>query len=271
MVKISLEVRDLRKIYNSGQKKPTVAVDGISFKIHPGECFGLLGPNGAGKSTTINCITGFFPPSTGEILIEGHNVFLEPRLSRMKLGICFQEDTLDTDFSVLNQLVRHAAFFKIPSKEAISRAESLLDRFQLTSYASHLVESLSGGMRRKLQVARALISKPSVMVLDEPTTGLDPDARRMLWEILIEERRQGTAILLSTHYMDEAQRLCDQIGVLYKGKILDLESPEKLIEKYIGNETIEEVIRPEVISKRSPNLEDVFLKMTGRTFSGGKD
>jgi lipooligosaccharide transport system ATP-binding protein len=269
MVGASLVVKDLKKVYAKSRKDSTLAVDGISFEVRRGECFGLLGPNGAGKSTTINCITGFYPPTTGEVLIEGLNVFSNPKNARAKLGVCYQEDTLDTDFSVIDQLVRYASFYRIPVAEARRRAAALLEKFQLSNQARDLVDSLSGGMRRKLQVARALISEPQVLVLDEPTTGLDPDARRTLWEVLIEQRERGLAILLSTHYMDEAERLCDRIGLLHQGKILEIDTPRGLIERHVGTEPVEEVIRPGVTWKRAPNLEDVFLKMTGIGLAGG--
>lgn len=245
------------------------AVRGISFEVRPGECFGLLGPNGAGKSTAINCIIGFYPASDGRVLIAGHDVHREPKQARQKLGCCPQEDTLDTDFNVLDQLIRHASFFRIPPDERKSRAEELLKRFRLTDQTKDPVASLSGGMRRKLQVARALISKPQVLILDEPTTGLDPEARRHLWEALVEEKARGTAILLSTHYMDEAERLCERIAMLHQGKIMALESPEKLIAQFAGTTAIEEEVRPGVIWKRNPNLEDVFIKLTGISLAGG--
>jgi lipooligosaccharide transport system ATP-binding protein len=260
----SLKIENLSKRYQKSSKDFFLAVDQVSFEVAAGECFGLLGPNGAGKSTTINCITGFYPPTTGRVTVEGLNVHTEPKSARKILGVCPQEDTLDTDFDVLDQMVRHASFYKIPKEEGIKRAKELLKRFQLEEKSFETVESLSGGMRRRLQVARAMISDPKVLVLDEPTTGLDPEARRSLWEILKENRTRGIATLLSTHYMDEAERLCDRIAILHQGKILDIDSPEKLILKHIGDQIVEEEIRPGVKWKRPPNLEDVFLKLTGR-------
>lgn len=260
---LPLEVKHLVKHYQTLSKEPFKAVSDISFEIHPGECFGLLGPNGAGKSTSIQCISGFYPATSGEVFILGHNVYQEPKLARQHLGVCSQEDTLDTDFNVIDQLIRHATFFKLSPKEGRVRAESLLKQFGLEGKTNDLVESLSGGMRRRLQVARALISNPKVLILDEPTTGLDPDARRTLWEILTECRSRGIAILLSTHYMDEAERLCDRIGIIDHGKILDIASPKQLIDKYISKCEVEEEIRPGVTWKRPPNLEDVYLKLTG--------
>lgn len=264
-----LVVKNLKKSYQKMSGGILEAVRDISFEVRSGECFGLLGPNGAGKSTAINCTIGFYPPTAGTVTICGSDVHREPKVARKQLGVCPQEDTLDTDFSVRDQLVRHAAFFKLAPKQRQVRADELLERFRLKDQAKEMVDALSGGMRRKLQVARALISHPKVLILDEPTTGLDPDARRQLWEVLVEERQNGTAILLSTHYMDEAERLCDRIALLDHGKILDLQSPEKLIKDHAGEIPIEEEVRPGVIWKRQPNLEDVFMKLTGSKLGEG--
>ncbi len=239
------------------------AVSDVSFDVGEGECFGLLGPNGAGKSTTIHCISGFYPATSGTIFLNGHDIRAEPKLARRALGVCSQEETLDSDFNVLDQLVRHARYFRIARDEAQRRALHLLEEFGLMDKAAQPVESLSGGLRRRLQVARSLISRPSVLVLDEPTVGLDPDARRRLWEILGEQRRRGVAILLCTHYMDEAERLCDRIAILHRGRILDIDSPEHLVAKHVPHEFVEEQVRPGVYWKRKPNLEDVYLKLTG--------
>jgi len=268
-VTASLEVKNLTKSYQRKGHPPFVAVSDLSFELRLGEIFGLLGPNGAGKSTTINCLTGFYPPTNGEVLIEGFNIHREPKKAKQHLGVCSQEDTLDTDFDVLDQMIRYGTFYRIDHFEIVKRARILLETLGLMEKSNELIENLSGGMRRKLQVARALISNPKVLVLDEPTTGLDPDARRTLWQLLTENRKQGMATLLSTHYMEEAERLCDRIAILFEGKVLDLDSPENLIKKYIGTEIIEEEIRPGVIWKRNPNLEDVFLKLTGKSLSSG--
>lgn len=266
MVAPALVVKDLFKHYKGREK--VEAVNGVSFTVSPGQCFGLLGPNGAGKSTTINCIIGYLPPTSGSIQILGYDVHTEPKKARQLLGVCPQEDTLDTDFTVRDQLVRHATFFRMAWSDAEKRADVLLERFQLDNKAKENVESLSGGMRRRLQVARALISSPKVLVLDEPTTGLDPDARRTLWDIMEEERAQGLAILLTTHYMEEAERLCDRIALIHGGKILDENSPRDLIDKHVAKEWIEEEIRPGVKWKRPANLEDVYLTITGSKLAG---
>ena len=264
-----LQVKDLHKSYRvSKDRNPTglfAAVRGISFEVRKGECFGLLGPNGAGKSTTIQCISGFYPATAGEVLVLGHNVFDAPKTARKFLGICPQEDTLDSDFNVLDQMIRHASYYRIPVSEGRRRAEALLKRFQLEDKSKDMVESLSGGMKRRLQVARALVSNPEVLILDEPTTGLDPEVRRILWDVILEYRARGLAILLSTHYMDEAERLCDRIGIIYEGKILEIDTPQNLIKRHVPREMIEEEVKPGVIWKRPPNLEDVYLKVTGNT------
>jgi lipooligosaccharide transport system ATP-binding protein len=260
---IPLRVARLTKHYRTQGRGALEAVRDVSFEVRAGECFGLLGPNGAGKSTTIHCITGFYPPTSGEVFLGGIDVNLEPKAARAILGVCAQEDTLDSDFRVLDQLVRYATFFRIPVEEGLRRARALLERFGLSDKAGEQVEALSGGMKRRLQVARALISRPRVLVLDEPTTGLDPEVRRVLWDILMEERGKGAAILLCTHYMEEAERLCDRVGIIAKGRILDIDAPRALIERHIGTREIAEEVRPGAIWRRPPNLEDVYLKLTG--------
>jgi len=258
-----LRVEHLTKRYRQRSSPDFEAVSDISFEVFPGECFGLLGPNGSGKTTTIKCISGFYPPTNGHVFVAGYNVYLEPKLARASLGVCDQDETLDSDFKVFDQLVWHARYFRIPPALAHERAKALLDQFGLMEKALSPIEQLSGGLKRRLQVARALISDPKVLVLDEPTTGLDPDVRRLVWEVLAQARSRGVAILLCTHYMEEAERLCDRAAVIYKGRILDVDSPGALIEKHIARSVIEEEVRPGVIWKRAPNLEDVYLKLTG--------
>ncbi|HAR42048.1 MAG TPA: ABC transporter [Bdellovibrionales bacterium] len=260
-----LVVSHLKKTYHRPGRPPIEAVAGVSFEVQAGECFGLLGPNGAGKSTSMKCISGFYEPTEGHVHILGIDVHRDPRSARRQLGVCAQEDSLDTDFDVEDQMTQFAVYYGIPRKEGRRRAEELLGRFDLLDKRTELVESLSGGMRRRLQVARALINQPKVLVLDEPTTGLDPEARRILWDILVQERRRGLAILLSTHYMEEAERLCDRVAIIHQGKILACDSPEHLIQGQIGTEPVEEEIRPGFRHRRAPNLEDVYLKLTGRS------
>ena len=201
-----LRVEHLSKRYalRGGDPPFLQAVADVSFEVRAGECFGLLGPNGAGKSTTIHCICGLFPPTSGSVSIGGFDVARDPRRARQLLGVCSQDDTLDTDFAVRDQLVRYGRFFRLSKAEGRRRADELLARFGLEAKASAPIESLSGGMRRRLQVARSLISDPKLLVLDEPTTGLDPEVRRVVWQVLVDRRAAGVALLLSTHYMDEA-------------------------------------------------------------------
>jgi len=260
---VPLRVSRLTKRYRTRDGGSLEAVSDVSFEVGAGECFGLLGPNGAGKSTAIHCITGFYPPTSGEVFLGGVDVHRDPKRARRILGVCDQEETLDTDFRAYDQLVRHATFFRIPVEEGRQRARALLGRFGLAEKSLELVEALSGGMRRRLQVARALVSGPEVLVLDEPTTGLDPEVRRVLWQILMEERGKGAAILLCTHYMEEAERLCDRVGIIAKGRILDVDSPRELILRHMGTAEVEEEVRTGAIWRRPPNLEDVYLRLTG--------
>jgi lipooligosaccharide transport system ATP-binding protein len=263
-------VRDLRKVYHSPGRPPVCAVDGISFQIKGGECFGLLGPNGAGKSTSMNCITGFYPPTAGEVQLLGIDVHLHPRNARERLGTCSQDDTLDSDFTVLDQMIRYGTYFGLKVNVVRPRAEALLSRFGLAGKSGDLVEFLSGGMRRRLQVARALVCDPEILILDEPTTGMDPEVRRVLWDIIGECRARGLAILLSTHYMEEAHRLCDRVAIMHRGLILDCAPPQQLISRHIGEDVVAEEIRPGVTWKRPPNLEDVYLKLTGTHLDAGE-
>ncbi len=260
---VPLRVSRLTKRYRTRDGGAFEAVSDVSFDVRAGECFGLLGPNGAGKSTTIQCVTGFYPPTSGEVFLGGIDVQREPKRARRILGVCAQDETLDSDFRAFDQLVRYATFFHVPVGEGKRRAQALLERFGLAEKSGEQVESLSGGTKRRLQVARALISEPKVLVLDEPTTGLDPQVRRVLWEILMEERGKGAAILLCTHYMEEAERLCDRVAIIAKGRILDIDSPQALIGRHMETHEVEEEIRPGAIWRRPPNLEDVYLKLTG--------
>jgi lipooligosaccharide transport system ATP-binding protein len=260
-----LRVEHLSKRYalRGGDPPFLQAVADVSFEVRAGECFGLLGPNGAGKSTTIHCVCGLFPPTSGSVSIGGFDVAREPRRARQLLGVCSQEDTLDTDFAVRDQLVRYGRFFRISKAKGRRRADELLARFGLEAKAGAPIESLSGGMRRRLQVARSLISDPKLLVLDEPTTGLDPEVRRVVWQVLVDRRAAGVALLLSTHYMDEAERLCDRIAIIHGGTILDVAPPGDLIARHVGTAEVAEEIRPGVVWRRPPNLEDVYLKLTG--------
>ena len=215
------------------------AVDGIDVEVRRGEAFGFLGPNGAGKSSTMRMIGCVSPPSAGVLRILG----LDPRRDgpaiRAKLGVCPQLDNLDIELTVRENLTTYARFFGIPRKVARRRADELLDFVQLTERADSKVEPLSGGMKRRLTIARAMVNEPEIVLLDEPTTGLDPQARHLVWERLFRLKQQGVTLVLTTHYMDEAEQLCDRLVVMDGGRIVAEGSPRALIEQYSTREVVE--------------------------------
>lgn len=245
------------------------AVDNLNLRIASGQCLGLLGPNGAGKSTTIQCLSGALRPTAGEVLLNGICVSRDPRRARRKLGLVPQEEALETEFSVEEQLLAYGLYFGMCRDDIRRRIPILLDQFDLADKAKEMPYTLSGGMKRRLMIARALLPSPSILVLDEPTAGLDPQARQAIWKAIQTARADGIAILLTTHYMAEAERLCDSIALMHKGRLIDLGTPEDLVRRHISLEVIEEEIRPGVLWKRPPNLEDVFLKMTGMGLTQG--
>ena len=226
--------RDLVKRYGS-----FTAVDGVSFEIHEGECFGMLGPNGAGKSTTIKMITCFSPLSEGSLTVRGLDVRTESRQIKSVLGLVPQEDNLDPDLPVQRNLEIYARYFGIPKEVAAPRIEESLKLFQLQEKAWSKVDDLSGGMKRRLVIARALVNNPELLVLDEPTTGLDPQARHLVWQQLRYLKSRGVTMLLTTHYMDEAAHLCDRLVIMHRGKILQEGTPATLIERHAGAEVLE--------------------------------
>ena len=215
------------------------AVKGIDFEIKRGECFGFLGPNGAGKTSTMRMIYCFSPLSGGSLSVLGLDVMKKPREIKAKLGVVSQEDNLDPDLSVWQNLLLYASYFDIPEKEARARAEELLDFLSLQEKREQRINKLSGGMRRRLLIGRALIKRPKVLILDEPTTGLDPQARHMIWSKLRALKASGVTMVLTTHYMEEAQQLCDRLVIMDHGKILTQGSPQELIEHYVGKEVLE--------------------------------
>lgn len=219
------------------------AVAGIDLQIRPGICFGLLGPNGAGKTTTIRMLQCVSPRDGGELSVLGMDPAVDDRAIKARLGVVPQEDNLDPDFSVRENLTIFARFFGTAPKKAGDRADELLRFMNLTEKAGARVDELSGGMKRRLVVARSLISNPDVLLLDEPTTGLDPQARHSLWETIRSLRREGKTILLTTHYMDEAEMLCDELVVVDKGVVLEHGNPRDLIIKHCGKEALELVAR----------------------------
>jgi len=233
-----IEVAKLRKEFGG-----TTAVDGISFHLVPGECLGLLGPNGAGKTSTIRMVYGFSPKTSGSLKVFGLDIDSRPREIKAKIGVCQQENNLDPDLSVLQNLEIFARYFSIARKETRQRALELLKFMALESRKDDKVTSLSGGMMRRLVLARALINNPDLLILDEPTTGLDPQARHQVWERLELLRANGLSILLTTHYMDEASRLCERLIIMDHGSILVEGKPADLIRSYAGDHVVE-IVNP---------------------------
>ena len=215
------------------------AVDGIDVEVQPGEAFGFLGPNGAGKSSTMRMIGCVSPPTGGELRILGMDPRRDGPAIRARLGVCPQTDNLDPELTVRENLTTYARYFGIPRKVARERAAELLDFVQLTERANSKVEPLSGGMKRRLTIARALVNEPEIVLLDEPTTGLDPQARHLVWERLFRLKQQGVTLVLTTHYMDEAEQLCDRLVVMDGGRIVAEGSPRTLIERYSTREVVE--------------------------------
>ena len=286
-----------------------VAVDAIDFDVERGEAFGFLGPNGAGKTSTMRMIGCVSSPSAGTLRVLGLDPVHDGPQIRARLGVVPQADTLDTELHVDENLFTYARYFGIPRDLARRRAEQLLDFVQLKERARDEVEFLSGGMKRRLTIARALVNEPELLLLDEPTTGLDPQARHLVWDRLYRLKQQGVTIVLTTHYMDEAEQLCDRLVVMDKAKIVAFGSPRSLIDQYSTREVLElrfpidttpaldrldgvaerieplpdrvllytndgeaaavtvhsRGLQPESILVRRSTLEDVFLRLTGRT------
>ncbi|BAL86446.1 putative ABC transporter ATP-binding protein [Actinoplanes missouriensis 431] len=215
------------------------AVDGIDVDVQAGEAFGFLGPNGAGKSSTMRMIGCVSPPTEGELRILGMDPRRDGPAIRARLGVCPQLDNLDIELTVRENLTTYARFFGIPRRVARARADELLEFVQLSERADSKVEPLSGGMKRRLTIARALVNEPDLVLLDEPTTGLDPQARHLVWERLFRLKQQGVTLVLTTHYMDEAEQLCDRLVVMDGGRIVAEGSPRALIEQYSTREVVE--------------------------------
>jgi lipooligosaccharide transport system ATP-binding protein len=295
----------LRKSYGDFE-----AVRGIDVVVSKGESFGFLGPNGAGKSSTMRMVAAVSPPSAGELTILGMDPLTKGPVIRSRLGVCPQDDTLDLELSVRDNLVVYGRYFGIPRAEVAARADELLDFVSLGEKSKAKIEDLSGGMKRRLTIARSLINRPDLLLLDEPTTGLDPQARHLVWDRLFRLKEQGVTLLLTTHYMDEAEQLCDRLVVMDGGLIVAEGSPMSLIAEHSTREVAElrfgvgrheeaaarvedlaervEVLpdrlllytddgeatlaaiherglRPTAVLVRRSTLEDVFLRLTGRT------
>jgi lipooligosaccharide transport system ATP-binding protein len=283
-----------------------MAVDHIDFKVYKGECVGFLGPNGAGKTTTVRMMYCFLPLTDGELNVAGFSVHNQCREIKGIVGVAPQEDNLDPDFTVIKNLTVYARYFDIPKDEALKRADEQLKFFQLEEKREVPIMALSTGMKRRLIFARALLNQPQILLLDEPTTGLDPQARHLVWDEVRHLKKKQVTIILTTHYMDEAEVLCDRILIVDKGKIIEEGTPVELVKKHIGedvleldyNEKLESVLKeafPEArferlgdriqiftdkphgvfegflkehpmqnVTLRKANIEDVFLKLTGR-------
>ncbi len=300
-----IEARGLTKKYGD-----FTAVDGIDFQVSKGESFGLLGPNGAGKSSTMRIIAATSQRTSGEITILGKDPDLHGPQIRAHLGVVPQQDNLDTELTVTENLFVYGRYFGLAPSFIRGKIEELLEFAQLTEKRDVKVDALSGGMKRRLTIARALVSEPDILMLDEPTTGLDPQARHILWDRLFRLKEQGVTLVITTHYMDEAEQLCDRLLVMDKGKIMAEDSPAGLIKTYSTKEVLEvrfgsdrnaemsEKLKPlcdrlevlpdrillyadyaehvlEILTKqgihpvtslvRRSSLEDVFLRLTGRS------
>ncbi len=294
-----IEAWDLKKIYTD-----ILAVDGVSFTVRRGEIFGFLGPNGAGKTTTMKMITCISPRTAGSLQVLGMDPNVQPAEIKARLGVVPQETNLDPDYTCHGNLVRYAGYFDIPDEEAKRKADTLLDFVQLQDKRDVPIDKLSGGMKRRLILARALVNSPDLLILDEPTIGLDPQARHLIWDRLKMLRARGNTVVLTTHYLDEAARLCDRLVIMDNGKILIEGSPADLVTSLIGDEIVEveksaeilaclerenipyesygdtvqivtssardvartlfEHCRPQKMMTRPATLEDVFLKLAGR-------
>ncbi|OSM06878.1 ATP-binding cassette domain-containing protein [Magnetofaba australis] len=300
MTQSVIQAQALRKRYGGAN-----AVDGISFEVTANECFGILGPNGAGKSTTLRMITGLTPKDGGELNLFGQPMDPANRELPLRVGVVSQDDNLDDDLSVAENLLVYGRYFGLSDAVMRPRVGELLEFAQLSDRAERPVRSLSGGMKRRLVIARSLVAEPELVILDEPTTGLDPQARHLIWQRLRALKERGITLLLTTHYMEEAAQLCDRLLILNHGRILDMGAPRALIQRHVEPEVVEiraegggldhaafahlpgrqvhagdtlfchveragpvfEALgdRPDLtVLARPANLEDVFLKLTGR-------
>jgi lipooligosaccharide transport system ATP-binding protein len=225
------------------------AVDDVTFDIEAGECFGFLGPNGAGKTTVMRIISCFMPPTAGTVTVFGMDVIEDPGLIKSRIGVMPQDNNLDPDLSVFENLIVYARYFDIRKKDAVRLARVLLEFVELQDKAGVKIEQLSGGMKHRLLLARGLVNDPDLLILDEPTTGLDPHSRRAVWDKLNHLKSRNTTLLLTTHYMEEAERLCDRVAIMDSGRLVVVDTPSNLVAKHGGN------------------LEDVYLKLTGRSLA----
>ncbi len=286
------------------------AVDGVDFEIHAGESFGFLGPNGAGKTSTMKMVSCISPPTAGELRVLGMDPARDGPKIRARLGVVPQEDSLELELSAMDNLIMYGRYFDLPRAEVRRRATSLLEFTQLSDRANDKADNFSGGMKRRLTIARSLISEPDLLILDEPTTGLDPQARHLVWDRLYRLKSEGVSLVITTHYMDEAEQLCDRLVVMDRGKIVAEGAPAALIREHSTREVLElrfgldgngphaavvadladrveelpdrlllyvadgdqalaavhgRGLTPDSALVRRSTLEDVFLRLTGRT------
>jgi lipooligosaccharide transport system ATP-binding protein len=248
----TLVARSLMKSYADFE-----AVKGVDFEVYRGQCFGFLGPNGAGKTTTMKMIYAAAVPTGGDLKVAGLDVRSAEREVKRRIGVVPQENNLDEDLKVKENLLVFGRYFDLPRKVVRRRAEELLEFVQLSDKAGAKVEQLSGGMKRRLLIARALINDPELVVLDEPTTGLDPQARHLVWDKLRQLASEGKTLVLTTHYMDEAAQLCDRLCIMEGGRIIAEGTPRALISEHISPEVLEFRADPDALEKVSPIVEDV--------------
>jgi len=256
-----IEARGLTKRYGS-----LVAVDHVDFTIGSGECFGFLGPNGAGKTSTVKMIHCSTPVSDGSLRVFDLDVGASPRAIKTRIGVCQQDDALDPDFSVRKNLTVFARYFGLPARQAAERADALLHFMGLWEKRDARIRELSGGLKRRLVIARALINEPDLLILDEPTTGLDPQSRHQVWDRVRDLRRRGKTILLTTHYMDEAHTLCDRLVIMDHGKILVEGPPAELVRSRVGKEVVEVWGFPEALVRHARGSGWNFEVDTDRLF-----
>jgi lipooligosaccharide transport system ATP-binding protein len=248
---ITLVAKGLKKSFGDFE-----AVKGVDFEVYRGECFGFLGPNGAGKTTTMKMIYSAAVPTGGELKVAGLNTRRAEREVKRRIGVVPQENNLDEDLKVEENLLVYGRYFDLPRKVVRRRAAELLEFVQLSERADAQVEQLSGGMKRRLLIARALINDPKLVVLDEPTTGLDPQARHLVWDKLRELTSEGKTLVLTTHYMDEAAQLCDRLCIMEGGRIISEGAPRELIEEHVSPEVLEFRAPPDALERLAPVVEE---------------
>jgi lipooligosaccharide transport system ATP-binding protein len=255
---VLIKAEKLTKNYNH-----FTAVDHIDFEVYKGECVGFLGPNGAGKTTTVRMIYCFSPVTEGSLIVAGMNVSTQSREIKKMVGVAPQEDNLDPDFTVEQNLQVYARYFNIPKVEASERASELLNFFHLEEKSDKSIPELSTGMKRRLIIARALINEPKILLLDEPTTGLDPQGRHIVWDEIRSLIKQGVTIILTTHYMEEASALCDRVLIIDNGKIIETGEPHKLVKKHVGEDVLELAYNETILEKLKEELPEAHVENFG--------